>query len=150
MTSNLGNYLKYIKRGVIPLFISLLFGCSTLSLTERTYAPDGRQILARDDGVEIQIGKRGFFWYVFYMNFNDEPKCVVTTWNVFDLTGRITDRFVYVKPKTAVLIGVMAEKTWDFGNLEVSLGGSGYIEEFYSIDPYDDNEDCNFPKGEST
>ncbi len=149
MTSNnRSKFLNFSKKGIIPLFISLLFGCSTLSLTERTYAPDGRQVLARDDGVEIQVGKRGIFWYIFYMNYNDEPKCVASTWEVFDLNGRITNRLIYVEPETSKLIGLFTEETWDFGNIKVEVGGSGYVNEFYAVDPYEENEDCLYPKGE--
>lgn len=148
ISSKLDNSLGYIKKGIIPLFISLLFGCSTLSLTERTYAPDGRQILARDDGVEIQVGKKGIFWYVFYMNYNDEPKCVVTKWEVFDLSGQITNRFIYVEPETSRLVGLFTEETWNFGDIEIEVGGSGYVDEFYAISPYEENENCLFPKGE--
>ncbi len=82
------------------------------------------------------------------MNYNDEPKCVASTWEVFDLNGRITNRLIYVEPETSKLIGLFTEETWDFGNIKVEVGGSGYVNEFYAVDPYEENEDCLYPKGE--
>lgn len=139
--------LSNILRGIfVPLFI-ILSGCSTLSVYERTYTEDGKQIIARNGNVEIQISKKQNYWVVFYVNNDDNPKCIGTTWELFDLIPRIPNRLIYVKSYQTVPIGYFEERIWKFDDLQVIVGGSGHVNRFDIIPPYKNRKDCMFPEG---
>lgn len=138
---------KNIKRGIFPLFILLLSSCSSLSTYERTYTEDGMQVIARDNGVETQVSQKYNYWSVFYVNNTNSAKCVGTTWKVYDLIGKMPKKFIYVEADTKLFIGYFEEQVWIFNKLIISPGGSGYVNDFYVLDPYKDRKDCIIPKG---
>jgi len=139
----------YFKKGFLfPLFI-ILSGCSTLSINERTYTSDGKQIVVRSDDIEVQISKDQNYWVVFYVNNTNEPKCVGTTWDLFDLIPRIPNKLIYVDSYRTIAIGYFEERIWNFDHLRVMIGGSGYVNRFVVIQPYNNRKDCMFPKGKT-
>lgn len=136
----------YIRRGIVPLLIILLSGCSTLSTHERTYTSDGKQIVARDNNIEVHVLKKQNYWDIFYVNNSTEPKCVATTWEFFDLTNKVPRHYIYIDSNSVVFIGYFKERTWNFDGLGISIGGSGHIDKFRVINPYKKRKDCKFPK----
>jgi len=141
---------RFDKRGVlIPLCLLFLSSCSSLPTNKRTYADNGKQIIAKEDKVEVQILKEYNVWNVYYINGGPTAKCVGTTWETMDLFENMPESLVYVEEKSYAIIGEFTQIMWKFDNLTVTVQGSGYVRDVYVIDPYKDREDCLYPKGES-
>jgi len=138
------------KRGIfIPLLFLFSTGCSTLPMDKRTYADDGKQIVAREKKVEVHISKEDTVWNVFYVNNGNKPKCVGTVWETMDLVKKIPEQLIYVNSKTTFFAGQFIEIPWQFDQLTVMVEGSGIVEKIYVLNPHKDRKDCLYPKGKT-